>query len=318
VALLAAPLVAEAQQERTKRLGTLALGRQPTPEALEAMARNPFWIKLGELGWVAGRNLTTERRWAESQEMLRALAEDLAHLKVDVVVASGGQAIGAAKQEITAIPLVMITMGDPVNAGFVTNIGRPEGNLTGVAGFAPELGAKRLSLLKEAVPSLRRVAVLGNPTNPQLAPTLREIQNLTRALAIDLRQVDVSNPAGLESAFSTMARERADGSLVVSDAMIFEERRKVVELAARHRLPAVYEWRPFAEVGGLLTYGPDFDDMLRRLAVFVDKLLRGAKPSDLPVELPSKFEMVVNVKTARALGLTMPPALRLRADRLIE
>jgi putative ABC transport system substrate-binding protein len=315
VALLA-PLAADAQQEETKRVGVLAVGRQP-PTA-EALARSPFSRKLEELGWVEGRNVTIERRYSESPEMLRALARDLGRLKVDVVVAAGGQAIGAAKQEITTIPVAILTMGDPVNAGFVTNIARPEGNLTGVAGFAPELGAKRLSLLKEAVPSLRRVAVLGNPKNPQLAGTVREIQNLTRDMAVDLRQVDVSSPAGIESAFSTMAQDRADGLLVISDGMIWAERRKVVELAARHRLPAIYEWGAFAQVGGLLTYGPDYDHMQRRLAVSVDRLLRGAKPRDLPVELPSKFEMVVNVKSAKALGLTIPPSVLLRADRIIE
>ena len=313
-ALAAAPLL-RAQTGRVARVGILGTARTPTAEE---WTRSPFRTKLNELGWVEGRNLKIERRNPASAAELPHAARELASLKLDVIFAGGAPSIRAAKLEITTTPIVMFTVGDPVASGWVKNLARPEGNVTGIAGFARDLGGKRLSLLKEIVPAMKTVAVLSNPANARLADIFQDLQGQASASGVEVRLFEVANPEELEPAFAAIARAKIQGLTDIPDPMTLGLRKKIVELAAQHRLPAIYESSAFAEAGGLIAYGPDYDELVRRVAVYIDRILRGAKPGDLPVEFPTKFDLVVNLTAARALGLKIPQSVLLRATRVIE
>jgi len=311
--LLGALLTTQARAQRIARLGILA-----TAPTAEDITRSSFLIKLKELGWDEGRNLRIERRFVSSPLELERSARELAALKLDVIYAPGATSIRAAKQEITGIPIVIFSVGDPVRSGWVKNLARPEGNLTGVAGFSRDLVGKRVALLKEAVPAIRRVAVLGNPANANLRGIFIDFQERAAAIGLEVRLFEVPTPAALEPAFAAMASEKMQGLMEVPDPMLLRHSKEVVEMAARNGLPTIFESRQFADAGGLMAYGADYEELARRAAVYVDRLLRGAKPGDLPIEFPTRFELVLNLRTARALGITIPQSVLLRADRVIE
>ena len=259
-----------------------------------------------------------EYRYAEGQlERLPALAAELAALKVDVIVTSSTPAIRAAMQATRTIPIVMANVADPVQAGLVASLARPGGNVTGVSNLSPEVDGKRLALLKEVMPKVARVGFIWDPVNSALARRFGELQTAARVLGIALQSVEVGNPSELETAFDTMTRERAD-ALIVPAPIASLYGRQIVEMAARKRVPAMYDAGEFAAQGGMMAYGPDILDLHRHAAIYVDKILKGAKPSDLPVEQPTKFELVINLKTAKALGLAIPQAVLVRADEVIQ
>jgi putative ABC transport system substrate-binding protein len=313
--LLAAPLAAEAQQaDKMARIGWLAVNLAAFPHVREA-----FLQGLRDLGHVEGRNVVIEYRDAEGKlERLPVLAAELVALKVDVIVAPSTPAALAAKQATRTLPIVFAVAADPVASGLVTGLAQPGGNVTGLSILAPELIGKRLEQLTQAVPGVSRVAVLWQPgalgkrTEQDM---LKGAEATAGALGVRLQSVEVRSPADFDRAFSDMTRARA-GALIVLPSPIFSERRHLVDLAAKNRLPAVYTWREYVDAGGLMSYGPDLADMLRRAATYVDKILKGAKPADLPIEQPTKFELVINLKTAKALGLTIPQSLLQRADQV--
>jgi putative ABC transport system substrate-binding protein len=306
--LLAAPFVAEAQQVgKLLKLGELHPG-SGSEERLAA---------LREVGYVEGQNLVVERRHAEGRlDRLPALATELVGLKPDVILATGEAAIRAARNATKVIPIVMAFAEDPVGKGLVASLARPGGNITGVTLVAAgTMAAKRVEVFKEAVPRARRVALL--TWQRMEAAQVKEAEQAARALKIETVLVEVQN-GDYEGAFSALAAERADALFVVSNPLLNRDRKRIIALAARHRLPAIYEWRESAEDGGLLAYGAKVRELNRRVAAYVDKILKGAKPGDLPVEQPTTFELVINLKTAKALGLTIPPSLLARADEVIQ
>ena len=313
--LLAAPLVVEAQQAaKIARIGYLATN----PRAPEA-----FLQGLRDLGYIEGRNVMIEYRDAAGKpERFPALAAELVALKVDVIVtAAGTPAAMAAKQATSTIPIVFTAAADPVTSGLVASLARPGGNVTGLSNVTLELTSKWLEVLTQAVPGVSRVAVLWEPGSmPERTQKdiRREADVAARMLGVRLQVVEVGGPADFDQAFSDMTRERAGGVIVMGSTMIIDERRRLVDLAAKHRLPALYTWRWFVDAGGLMAYGPNVADIFRRTASYVDKILKGAIPADLPVEQPTKFDLVINLKTAKALGLTIPPSLLARADQVIE
>jgi putative ABC transport system substrate-binding protein len=315
LALLTLPFAAGAQPPVGKAARIGYMTSRPGPSHLEEAFRQG----LRELGYVEGQNLSIEYRWANFKpERSAAFATELVGLGVDLIVTTGGaEPALAAKQATTTIP-VLFTAGDPVRAGLVSNLRRPGGNLTGLHILTIELNTKRLELLRETVPGLSRVAVLHNPTNPTAAPALKDLVDAAQALRLKLHVLDVPAREGIDNAFASLAKGRAEALLVMSDAMLHGQRDRIVELAARNQVPAIFEWREFTQVGGLLSYGTHLPDMYRRLATYVDRILKGTKPGDLPVQQPTKFELVINLKTAKALGLTIPPSLLLRADQVIE
>jgi len=315
--LLAAPLAAEAQPaSKTARIGFLSLSSGPTP----TMDISPG---LRELGWIEGQNIAVEYRWAAGREdQLPALAAELVRLKVDVIVTSSGLAAQAAKRATATIPIVATFVADPVGAGLVASLARPGGNITGLTTLAAGLSAKRLELLKAVVSGSTRIAVLwqrgalgGERAERDM---VEETQVAGRTLGLQLRFVEARRPDDVEQAFSAMTEARVGGLLVLPGPMLFEARRSIVAHAAKSRLPVVYPWREAASVGGLMSYSTNFPDMYRRAATYVDKILKGAKAADLPFEQPTKFELVINLKTAKALGLTIPQSLLQRADQVIE
>ncbi len=316
--LLAAPLAASAQPAaKVSRIGYLQLNLAASPHLAEAFRQG-----LRHFDYVEGRNLVIEYRDAEGKfERLPALAAELVALKVDVIVASGTLAALAAKHATRSIPIVFPTVGDPVTDGLVTSLARPGGNVTGLSNLSPELVGKCLELLKQAIPGVSRVAVLWQPGG-FTERTRKDVRNgaevAGRALGMRLQFVEARGPEDFDRAFSDITRARASALIVVLTAMFFQERRRLVDQAVKIRLPAVYESRESVDAGGLMSYGPNLADSFRRAATYVDKILKGAKPGDLPVEQPTKFELVINLKTAKALGLTIPPALLLRADQVIE
>jgi putative ABC transport system substrate-binding protein len=316
LSLLAAPLTAEAQPPaKVWRIGFLS----PGWFALHTRNREAFVQGLRELGWMEGHNIAIEYRYTEwSYERLPDLAAELIRLKVDVIFAPSAPATQAAQQATTTIPIVMDTLGDPVRTGFVTGLAQPGGNITGTAGFAPELGGKQLELLKAAVPGLAAVAALANPANPNALHVLGEIAHAAQALEVQLRRVEVREASELDAALAVLTRERADALIVLPDPMVFGLRQRIVEWAAKSRLPVMYFTREFVEAGGLMTYGPDLASRFRHAATYVDKILKGAKPADLPVEQPIKFELVINLKTAQAMGLTLPPTFLFQATEVIQ
>jgi putative ABC transport system substrate-binding protein len=313
---LASRLAVEAQPApKTARIGFLSLSPGPTP----TMDISPG---LRELGWIEGQNLAIEYRWAASREdQLPALAAELVRLKVDVIVTSSTPAAQAAKRATTTIPIVATFVADPVGSGLVASLARPGGNITGLTTLATGLVAKRLELLKAVVSGSTRVAVLWQPGalgERTMRDMMEETQVAGRTLALQLQFVEARRPDDFEQAFSAMREARAGGVLVFPNPILFEARRSIVAHAAKSRLPVVYPWREAASVGGFISYSTNFPDMYRRAATYVDKILKGAKPADLPIEQPTKFELVINLKTAKALGLTIPPSLLQRADQVIE
>ena len=318
LSVLAVPLAAEAQQAGKVYLIGFLSPSSPSD------SRNPLRLGalrqgLRELGYVEGQNIGIESRWAEGKyDRLPDLAAELVRLKVDVIVTYSPPAIQAAKQATQTIPIVMGGVIDPVATGFVASLARPGGNLTGLSLMAPELVGKQLEILKEVVPKVTRVAVLGNPANAGTAPQLRHAQDAARALKVQLQPLEARAPNDIDRAFAAMTKEGAGAVVVLVDAMFVDQRTRIADLAARHRLPSVYGLMDFAEAGGLMFYGANDTDRFRRAAIFVDKILKGAKPADLPVEQPTKFALVINLKTAKALGLTIPQSVLARADQIIE
>jgi putative ABC transport system substrate-binding protein len=292
---------------------------EPFNAAVRANLVAAFRQGLREQGYEEGRNIVLEPRFAEGKlERLPELASELVALKVDVIVASSTQAIQAAQNATRTIPIVMTTVGDPIGPGFVASLARPGGNITGLTIQAPELIAKRLQLLKETVPKVTRVAVIWDPAILHEVQGYKEAEAAARSLDIRLLSMQVQRAEDLESAFATVTRDGADGLLAFENALTSNNGKRIVELALKHRLPGVYGLRDLAEAGGLIAYGPSRSDNYRRAAIYVDKILKGAKPADLPVEQPTKFELVINLKTATALGITIPPSLLLRADQVIQ
>ena len=314
--ILLGPLGAAAQHPaKTARLGMLRTG-SPSHRVEEIEA---FRKGLRDLGYVEGQNIAIEFRFAEGREdRLPDLAAELVRLKVDVIVANGAVAIRAAKQATTTIPIVMAEVGDPLRTGLVASLARPGGNITGSTILGPELSAKRLQLLKETVPKLLRVAFLWNPANPSNQVHFDDIQRGAKALGVALQSLEIRSADGFDSAFTAISRERPDALVMTADPLHRLHAGRIIEFAARHRLPAMYQLRDHVEAGGLMAYGVSLPDMFRRAATYVDKILKGAKPADLPVEQPTKFELVINGKTAKALGLTIPQSILIRADQLIQ
>ena len=304
-----------AQPSKSARVGVLASSSEANFEPSVKVFREA----LQAAGWVEGRNLTLEVRYPGDQyARLPELAAELVRLKVDVLASLGTPATLAAKRATTTIPIVMESLSDVVSIGLVPNLARPGGNLTGVSGFAPELSGKRLELIREIFPRADRIAVLANRANPVTVPILRATESAAQQTRMKLRVLDVRQPAELGPAFETMRREHTDALLLVADPLLFSERPLIIQLAARYRVPAVYEMRLFPEAGGLLSYGPLPQERFQRMAVYVDRILRGARPGELPIEQPTTFELVVNLKTAETLGLTIPQSLLLRAAEVIR
>ncbi|MFQ5899788.1 MAG: ABC transporter substrate-binding protein, partial [Candidatus Methylomirabilia bacterium] len=312
--LLAGPLPVEAQKAgKVSRMGFLS--HRPSPHY------EPFWQGLRERGWVEGQNLIIERRWAKGRsERFPDLAAELVGLQVDAIVAVTSAATRAAMQATRTTSIVMTVVGDPVTSGFVASLARPGGNVTGLSLLAGlEIEAKRLQLLKEVVPHATRVAVLVNPTNPIHPPIVsQQLPLAAERLRLRLQILEARRPDELESAFEAATRERAEALLVLADPLTVIHRARIAALAAKSRLPAIYLLRANVEAGGLMSYGVDLRDHFRRAAFYVDRVLRGANPAELPIEQPMKFEFVINLKTAKALGLTIPPSVLFRADRVIK
>jgi putative ABC transport system substrate-binding protein len=274
---------------------------------------------LRELGYVEGRNIVFESRWAEGKyDQLPGLATELISLKVDVIVTYGTPAAQAAQRATGTIPIVMAGIIDPVASGLIKNLARPGGNITGQSMMSPDLVAKQLEMLKEVVPKLSRVALLSNPANPGNAPQVQYGQDAGRALGLQIQPLKASTPGEIDRVFSVMTDEHAGGLVVLVDAALLDHRARIVDLAARHRLPAIFGLSEFTDAGGLMAYGPNRLAMFHHASTYVDKILKGAKPGDLPVEQPTKFELVVNVKTVKALGIKIPDSILVRADKLIE
>ena len=316
--LLAAPLGSLAQQPtaRIARIGFLG----QTSASLSASVIRVEALRTGlrDLGYVEGKNLTIEFRWAEGKhERLPDLAAELVRLKVDVIVTQGTPGALAAKQATATIPIVMAVVADPVATGLVASLARPGGNITGGSWVSHEVSAKRLELLRDAFPRTKRVAVLINPGNPSNAPILQAMELAARSLKLEIPQFEARGPQEFESAFTAMAAKRVDAVTIIDDAVLIANAKAIANLAAKKRLPLM-AFNETVEAGGLMAYGANFPEMYRRAASYVDKILKGAKPGELPIEQATKFELVINLKTAKALGLTIPPSLLQRADQVIE
>jgi putative tryptophan/tyrosine transport system substrate-binding protein len=306
---------------QTTRAGKPARIGRLSPNSLETDVPHldAFRKGLRELGWVEGQDFAIETRFAGGNpDRLPELAAQLVRERVDLILAGSTPGVLAAKGATTAIPIVMVTTGDPIDSGLVASLAQPGGNVTGVTALGQALSAKRLELLKEAVPGVTRVAVLTSPGSPYTGPFLKDRANLAQALGLRLQVVEAREPSTFERAFAEMARERAGALMVFTDAILINHRRRLVELAAKHRLPAVYPDREFVNDGGLMFYGASLVDMYHHAAVYADRILKGAKPASLPVEQPTKLELVINLKTAKGLGLTIPPSLLAKADHVVE
>ena len=304
------------QPGKIPRIGILSNGSPSTTSALADVFRQ----RLRELGYVEGKNISFEFRYAEGKlERLPDLAAKLVRLKVDVIVTTGGTpAVLAAKNAAGAIPIIFIGTADPVASGLVASFARPGGNVTGFTNGGPELAGKRLELLKETVPKVARFAYLSNTKNPSTGNSMKETEAAAKALGIRLQPVGISSADDLGEAFSKMIKERSGALAVQQDPLFTNNREKIVELAAKNRLPTIYAFTEFIDVGGLMSYGPSRLDLFQGAAIYVDKILKGAKPADLPVQQPMKFEFVVNLKTAKQIGLTIPPNVLVRAQRVIR
>jgi ABC-type uncharacterized transport system substrate-binding protein len=311
--ILVAPFAQAGQPAKVPRIGYLSLGPGPSPRT-EALQQG-----LRDLGYVEGQNIAIDYRWADGKlDRLKEAAAELVRSQVAIIVTGGPQATRVAKETTTTIPIVMAVDYDPVGAGFAASLARPGGNITGMSALTPELNGKRLELLKATVPRLNRVALLWNSAEPNAAASLRETQAAARVLGLELQSLEVRAPQNLEAAFRVARKGRASALTVLTDPVTLYHRDQLTELAAKYSLPAIYSERLFAEAGGLMSYGASDRDLHRQVAVYVEKILKGAKPSDLPVEQPTKFELVVNLKTAKALGLTIPQSVLIRADEVIR
>jgi putative tryptophan/tyrosine transport system substrate-binding protein len=308
------PLTARAQQSgKMPRIGWL----QPVP--IPNAWLKGFGQGLLEFGYVEGKNLSIEYRWGDGNfDRLPGMAAELVRLNVDVIISGNTAALLALQKATQTIPIVMLGPGDPVATGLVGSLAGPGGNITGVSLMGRELSGKRLELLKEVVPKLARVTVLSNPNNPAVVLALQETQAAAQTLDLTLQGVDIREPDDLDGALSVTVRERPDALVLLLDSMINSQRVRIAAFAVKHRLPSISPFREFAEAGGLMAYGASVPDLFRRSAYYVDKILRGAKPADLPIQQPTKFELVINLKTAKALGLLIPPSLLARADEVIE
>jgi putative ABC transport system substrate-binding protein len=317
--LLAVPLAGGAQPgRRVARIGYLSGAVGPTSPEFSHL-QQAFLEALRELGHVEGENLVIERRYSEGRdERLPELAAELVRLKVDVIVATGGSPPYAAKRATSTIPVVFTNNGDPVGSGLVASLARPGGNVTGPSLTSPALLGKRVQLLKEAVPRVSRLAILSNPTSPMHALSMREAEAVARSVHVQLQTVEAGGPGEIAGAFSAVLKGSAEGLVVLGHPLFAAERQRIAEFAARNRLPVMAPQREYADAGTLLAYGASLRDSYRRAATYVDKILKGAKPADLPVEQPTKFELVVNLKTAKVLGLTIPQSVLLRADEVIQ
>jgi putative ABC transport system substrate-binding protein len=308
------PLAAQAQQVRKLyRIGLLGPGSGPPTALLGA-----FTEGLHQLGWIEGQNFIFERRPAEWLDRMAQLAGELVDLDVDVIVASGTLAPLAAKRVTATIPIVMTSAGDPLGSGLVASLARPGGNVTGLSLMAPDLGGKRLEMLKEFAPSISRVAVIWNAANPYSALVFGETKGAAHRLGLEVQSIEVRVPADFDYALEAATGQRASALVAVEDPLTLDYRKKIVDFAAKNRLPAIYGLRQVADDGGLIAYGANVADLFRRAAGYVDKIFKGAKPADLPVQQPTKFELVINLKAAKALGLEVPPTLLARADEVIE
>jgi putative ABC transport system substrate-binding protein len=314
--ILASVHPAEAQQpKKIPRIGYLG-GVSPSANAARIEA---FRQGLRELGYMEGKNIVIDWRFAEGRaDRLAGLAAELVGLKVDVIVTSGPPATLSAKDATRTIPIVMASDADPVGNGLVASLARPGGNITGLSTLAPEISGKRLELVKEIVPRLSRLAVLGSSTTPGNAQALKESELAARALGVQLQYLDIRGAKDIAPAFRAAAKGRADAVLMLQSPVFVNERRQLADLAVKGRLPVIYDRREFVDDGGLICYGTNYTDLSHRAATYVDKILKGAKPADLPVEQPTKFELVINLKTAKQIGLTIPPAVLARADKVIK
>jgi putative ABC transport system substrate-binding protein len=312
--LLVTPFVAAAQKPaKPYRVGYLETGAV-RPRAWEA-----FRERLRQLGYVEGQTVAFEVRWADGQlDRLPELAAELVRLKVDAIVTAGSPAARAAKNATTSIPIVMATGGDPVALGLVATLARPGGNVTGLTTLSRELSGKRLQLLREALPRVSRMGMLWHRTSDIDALTRRQTEEVAQALGIPLKAHGVAGPDDFDGALGAIVAERAGAVLVATSPMFFGHRHLLAELALKHRLPTIFAFREYAEAGGLMAYGPSYTELFQRAAGYVDKVLKGARPADLPVEQPTKFELVINLKTTRALGLTIPPAVLARVSEIIQ
>jgi len=313
--LVSIPLAEAQQPKKVPRIGFLMLNSASVQEPrLEAFRQG-----LRELRYIEGQNITIEYPSAEGKpDRLPALAAELVRLKVDVIVTAGPTATRTAKQATSTIPIVMGYDTDPVGSGFVASLARPGGNITGLSSLAPEISGKQVELLKEIVPRLSRVAVLGTSTQPGTAQALREIKLAAGALGVQLQHLDVLGPKDIETAFRDASKGRADAVLMLPSPVLNSHRTQVAELAIKSRVPAMYQSSEYVEAGGLMTYGVSITDLFRRAATYIDKILKGTKPADLPVEQPIKFELIINLKAAKQIGLTIPPNVLARADRVIR
>ena len=312
IGLFAAPVAVDAQAAvKIHRIAVLGNENAPPWEA--------FRQGLRDLGYVEGRNISIESRWSEGKvDRHPALAIELVRLKPEVIVASGTQAIRAAKQATTTIPIVMAVSAYPDKIGLVASLASPGGNVTGLSNLGGELHGKLLELLKATAPNVSRVALLWNPANPVELLTFRDLRAAASAAGVEIQSVEVRSPDDLPTAFAAIASQGAQALLAHANPVNYKGRQLIADYALRKRIPSIFQEKIFVEAGGLMSYAPSFNDLFRRAATYVDKILKGAKPADLPVEQPAKFELVINLKTANALGLTVPPSILLRADRVIE
>lgn len=312
-----APFTAFAQQQsaRAARIGFLG----NSTAALEVNLVDAFRKGLRDLGYVESQNVLVEYRWAGGKyERFPALIAELISLKVDVIVTAGTPAAVAVKKAATPIPLVMVAVGDPVGTGIVASLKRPGGNITGLSSIAPELEGKRLELLREVSPKLSRVAVFWNPLNLFHTSAMKQLRAAAQAMRINVLPLAVGKTEELDGAFAAIVKTRPDALVILADRVFLHSRARMTEFAAKYRLPSVTAYRELVEAGGLMSYGPSYEDMHRRAATYVDKILKGVKPGDIPVEQPTKFELVVNMNAAKELGVKVPQSILLRADRVIE
>jgi putative tryptophan/tyrosine transport system substrate-binding protein len=312
--VLLSSLVAEAQNRPiVRKIAFLGATEGPPGGSLDVLQRS-----LAELGYVKGQNIVIEVRGADTRPKLLELANELIREKVEVIVASGGPAVRSAKEATKTIPVVFAASFEPVEAGYVESLARPGGNMTGMSWLAFELVGKRLELLKEAVPRVSRVAILSNPQHPGEQRELQETQSTARAMGITLEYHQTRIGPDFDAAYEAISKQSVNGLLVFPEGVTMANRMGIIEFATKQRLPSMHGWREYVEAGGLMAYGPNREDSFRRIAVYVDKILKGAKPADLPVELPKKFELVINLITAKRIGLTIPPNVLARADKVIK
>jgi putative tryptophan/tyrosine transport system substrate-binding protein len=318
-AAVAWPVAARAQQgERVRRIGVLTAG--PRPDDQDAQANIAAFVEgLQQLGWTDGRNVRIDYRWGLGQaDTIRRQAAELAALAPDVILSSGTASLAQLMQATAAVPIVFVNVSDPVGGGFVDSLSRPGGNATGFMQFEYELSAKWLELLKQIAPNVTRAAVLRDPDLPSGIGQFAVIQSVARAVGVEVRPVSLRDPAETERAVAAFAGSPNSGLIVTSSALTVRHRELIIALAARHKLPAVYYRRYFVATGGLISYGYGLDDQFRRAAGYVDRVLKGERPADLPVQAPTRYELIINLKTARALGIEVPPTLLARADEVIE